>query len=60
MSGTKEEYATQIYAAEEHRRRQANYSDNDAELLGVIIVCVGYACYKAVEGAVKVTGTGSK
>ncbi|MFV9930496.1 MAG: hypothetical protein AB8U82_06730 [Rickettsia endosymbiont of Haemaphysalis japonica] len=31
MSRTKEEYAAQIYAAEEHRRRQANYSDNDAE-----------------------------
>lgn len=58
MSRTKEEYAAQIYVAEEHRRR--NYSDNDAELLGVIIVCAGYACYKAVEGAVKVTVTGSK
>ncbi|AFB28434.1 hypothetical protein [Rickettsia rickettsii] len=56
MSRTKEEYAAQIYAAEEHRRRQANYSDNDAELLEVIVVCAGYAC----EGAVKVTVTGSK
>ncbi len=36
MSRIKEEYAVQIYAAEEHRRRQANYSDNDAELLEVI------------------------
>nr|WP_233417572.1 hypothetical protein [Rickettsia conorii] len=60
MSRTQEEYAAQIYVAEEHRRRQANYSDNDAELLEVIIVCAGYACYKAVAGAVKVTVTGSK
>ncbi|WP_238375501.1 hypothetical protein [Rickettsia massiliae] len=29
-------------------------------MLGVIIVCAGYACYKAIEGAVKVTVTGSK
>lgn len=40
MSRTKEEYAAQIYAVKEHRRKQANYSDNDAELLGVIIVSV--------------------
>ncbi|WP_235364292.1 hypothetical protein [Rickettsia felis] len=60
MSRTKEQYAAEIYAAEEHRRRQANSSDGDAELLGVMIVCAGYACYKAVEGAVKVTVTGSK
>ncbi len=27
--------------------------------LKLFIVCAGYACYKAVEGAVKVTVTGS-
>lgn len=59
MSRTKEEYAAQIYAAEEHHRKQASGRDDDAMLVAIIIG-TGYICYKAVEGAVKVTVTGSK
>ncbi|HJD55671.1 MAG TPA: hypothetical protein LFW21_03330 [Rickettsia endosymbiont of Pyrocoelia pectoralis] len=42
------------------REKHGNSSDGDGEFLVAIVIIGGYVCYKAVEGAVTVTTTGSK
>lgn len=42
------------------REKYGNSSDGDGEFLVAIVLISGYVCYKAVEGAVTVTTTGSK